>query len=205
MKRIDKTHGMHRIVAGRENGTAMAIAYLGRRRVEGAIAESPEEAAEILCSLLDRMREERHGARRDGIPLEEEFADAILALQSRLGEVETAILEAFSRFPEKVWADGDLAAYAGCSEDDAERALQKLGRDLSRMLDFKPPAEDAPDRRSLKVAALAISAESRLANRPGWRARPELAKAIVRNMAWDQSRASRPVLQPTGAIRSQQS
>lgn len=180
-QRLEESYGPFRIIAGVVNKSPQAIAYLGSRVAYRTEAESPETAAETLRKVLEANRAKHVAQRVDGVPVAAEYRDALASLLPRIDPVVLHQLRHHLRFGPATTME-TLGKVTGQLEEEAERHYVRLGRLLSRVLDFSPDTQGS-GKQARPIFAFATQTEAPEGSARGWRLRREAAEGFAALLA----------------------
>lgn len=179
--RIDIAYKYYRIIAGEQDGACRAIAYIGMRRVAESRGDTIDGAVTSVRSGLEALAKERRLERRDGVPTAVEFKEALEFLQPGIPTPLLDILSAHRRRPQQRATVQQLASLrVGWNADEIEAECAKLGRKLSKLVEFLPRTSEL-NKALLPMLVIAVPDEG--IGGVGWRLRPEITEAL--GILWD--------------------
>jgi hypothetical protein len=134
--------GRYEIIAGRLGESFTARAFMGRSLVLEEHASDVEAAIEAAKARISDRQRSRIAKRKNGIPLSEEYQEALEYLTTRLPPLSPSylsMLRAHHRASERTLTSSDLAAAAGYADYAAANLHYGiLGRKVAEYLDYTP-------------------------------------------------------------------
>src|SRR3712207_5373687 len=105
----ERTHGRYVIRTLAAGGKVRARAFLGSKVVGDAEGPSLDEALRAMRALLDSRDAGQRGARENGVPAADEFADAFARLSPQIGEHHWLMLKALLAAPGRTLTATEIA------------------------------------------------------------------------------------------------
>lgn len=139
-KRQSAQHGRYVMHAMKYGNRWRARAFVGRVPVMDAEGTSEQDAFAKLQRALDERAATLHDARQDGIPVAEEYREALALLWDALSERQRQMLVAHAQAPEGRLTATELAGAAGYTKHEtASLKYAEVARLMAEMLAI--PAE----------------------------------------------------------------
>lgn len=182
--RIERSHGLYRLIGLQRGHEAQAAAFAGSRRVLTTRAGGLEAAIDEAAGQIDARKVEMQAARVDDLASAEEVRDLLDALPDAWNRKIVQLLEAHARRPGAAATASEIARLTAKDSSYVWWEYARFGRKIVSALGAPVPKQVDPTLAEIR-AVLTFAELDRASVSDDWtiRLRPQLRVALTGHLA----------------------